>query len=205
MIKAVIFDIGAVLIDFEWKRFLCRLFGEKTAEAVFDATWGTEAWHELDRDALPRSEIMRMFTDNAPEYAAEITEAMTRVGECAVMHSYAIPWVQELKAQGLQVYFLSNYFPYLIWKKPEALAFIEYMDGGVFSWQEKITKPEPEIFRTLLTRYGLQAEECVFIDDSQVNVDAANALGLHAFRFVSYDDTKPAITQFLADRTKYFA
>ena len=205
MIKAVIFDIGAVLIDFEWKRFLCRLFGEKTAEAVFDATWGTEAWHELDRDALPRSEIMRMFTDTAPEYAAEITEAMTRVGECAVMHSYAIPWVQELKAQGLQVYFLSNYFPYLIWKKPEALAFIEYMDGGVFSWQEKITKPEPEIFRTLLTRYGLQAKECVFIDDSQVNVDAANALGLHAFRFVSYDDTKPAITQFLADRTKYFA
>ena len=202
MTKAVIFDIGAVLIEFEWKQFLCRLFGEETAGIVFDATWGTAAWHELDRDALPRSEIMRMFTDNAPEYAAEITEAMTRVGECAVMHDYAIPWVQELKAQGLQVYFLSNYFPYLIWKKPEALAFIDYMDGGVFSWQEKITKPAPEIFRTLLTRYGLQAGECVFIDDSQVNVDAANALGLHAFRFVSYADTKPEIMRFLAEYTK---
>ena len=81
MIKAVIFDIGAVLIQFDWRGFLHRLFGEKTGDAVFDATWGTEAWTQLDRDALPLGEITRLFTDNAPEYAAEIMEALRRVNE----------------------------------------------------------------------------------------------------------------------------
>ena len=202
MIKAVIFDIGAVLIEFDWMGFLRRSYGSEAAEAVYRATWGTEAWHELDRDALPRSTVLRMFTDNAPEYAAEITDALSRVGECAVMQPYAVPWVQELKQQGLRVCFLSNYFPYLIWKNPEALAFIRYMDGGVFSWQEKITKPDPAIYRLLLDRFDLQAGECVFVDDSQINVDAANALGLHAFRFTSYETSKPEIMRYLAEHTK---
>lgn len=199
--KAVIFDIGAVLIQFEWEAFLHRLFDADTAQAVCRATWGTEAWRELDRDALPRAEILRMFAANAPEYAAQITEAMTRVWECPVQQPYAVPWVQELKSAGYRVYFLSNYFPYLIWKCPQVLSFIEHMDGGVFSWQEKITKPDPAIFQTLLTRYDLAAEECVFIDDSAVNVDAANALGFHAFRFESYEKQYPEIMAYLDARS----
>lgn len=196
--KAVIFDIGAVLIEFEWKAFLHRLFDAETAEIVYRATWGTEAWRELDRDALPRAELLRMFTENAPDYAAQITEAMARVWECPVQQPYAVPWIQELKSAGYRVYFLSNYFPYLIWKCPQALSFIEEMDGGVFSWQEKRTKPDPAIFRTLLDRYDLRAEDCVFIDDSAVNVEAANALGFHAVRFESYEKQYPEIMAFLS-------
>lgn len=196
--KAVIFDIGAVLIRFEWAEFLRKMFDAETAQIVYDATWGTTAWQELDRDALPRAEILRMFIANAPEYAAQITEAMARVGECPAQQPYAVPWVQELKAAGYQVYFLSNYFPYLIWKCPQVLSFIQYMDGGVFSWQEKRTKPDPVIFRTLLDRYGLKAEDCVFIDDSAVNVAAADALGFHAFRFASYAQQYPEIMAFLS-------
>ena len=202
MMKAVIFDIGAVLIRFEWRDFLHRLFGEKTGDAVYDATWGTEAWRQLDSDALPRDEILRLFTGNAPEYAAEITEAMHRVDECAEKQPYAIPWVDELKQMGLQVYYLSNYFPYLLWKKPQVLDFIPHMDGGVFSWQEKITKPDPEIFRRLLNRYGLAAEECVFVDDSPVNTAAAAALGMQAFQFVSYEEQHSEIMRFLSEHTK---
>ncbi len=201
MIKAVIFDIGAVLIEFDWNGFLHRIFDPETAARVYDATWNTEAWRELDTDALPCDTIMQMFTQNAPEYAAQITEAMTRVGECAVMQPYAVPWIQKLREKGYQVYFLSNYFPYLIWKCPQALDFIRYMDGGVFSWQEKITKPDSEIFRRLFRRYGIQPEQAVFLDDSAVNIAAAKQLGLHAFQFVSYEKQYPAVMKFLAEQT----
>lgn len=202
MIKAVVFDIGAVLIRFEWRDFLHRLFGAETGDAVYDATWGTEAWRQLDRDVLPQREVLQLFTDNAPEYAAEITEAMRRVHECAEKQPYAVQWVEALKQMGLQVYFLSNYFPYLIWKNPQVLDFIPHMDGGLFSWQEKITKPDPEIFRRLLQRYGLRAEECVFVDDSPVNTAAAAALGMQAFQFVSYAEQYPDIMRFLSEHTK---
>ena len=147
MIKAVIFDIGAVLVEFDWNGFLHRIYDAQTADAVFAATWGTEAWHELDRDALPRETVLGMFTANAPEYAAEIRAALARTNECAKLFPYTPGWIRSLKAQGLSVYFLSNYYPYLVWKNPEVLRFIDDMDGGVFSWQEKITKPDPEIYR----------------------------------------------------------
>ena len=202
MIKAVIFDIGAVLVEFDWNGFLHRIYDAQTADAVFAATWGTEAWHELDRDALPRETVLGMFTANAPEYAAEIRTALARTNECAKLFPYTPGWIRSLKAQGLSVYFLSNYYPYLVWKNPEVLRFIDDMDGGVFSWQEKITKPDPEIYRRLLRKYDLRAEECVFIDDSQANIDAANALGLHGFRFVSYAEQYPQIMNYLAEHTK---
>lgn len=201
LIKAVIFDIGAVLVEFDWNGFLHRLYDAKTADAVFAATWGTEAWRELDRDALPRETVLGMFTANAPEYAAEICTALARTNECAKLFPYTLGWIRSLKAQGLSVYFLSNYYPYLVWKNPEVLRFIDDMDGGVFSWQEKITKPDPEIYRRLLRKYDLRAEECVFIDDSQANIDAANALGLRGFRFTSYAEQYPQITEYLAEHT----
>lgn len=201
MIKSVIFDIGAVLVEFDWNGFLHRIYDAQTADAVFAATWGTEAWHELDRDALPRETVLGMFTANAREYAAEIRAALARTNECAKLFPYTPGWIRSLKAQGLSVYFLSNYYPYLVWKNPEVLRFIDDMDGGVFSWQEKITKPDPEIYRRLLRKYDLRAEECVFIDDSQANIDAANALGLHGFRFISYAEQYPQIMNYLAEHT----
>ena len=201
MIKSVIFDIGAVLVEFDWNGFLHRIYDAQTADAVFAATWGTEAWYELDRDALPRETVLGMFTANAPEYAAEIRTALARTNECAKLFPYTPGWIRSLKAQGLSVYFLSNYYPYLVWKNPEVLRFIDDMDGGVFSWQEKITKPDPEIYRRLLRKYDLRAEECVFIDDSQANIDAANALGLHGFRFISYAEQYPQIMNYLAEHT----
>lgn len=202
MIKAVIFDIGAVLIEFDFMGYLRGMYDEQTAQIVFDAMWGTEAWHELDRGAYPLEQVLQMFTDNAPAYAAQIRQAFFRVGECPRRQPYAIPWVDALKAKGYQVCFLSNYFPYLIEKCPQVLDFIPHMDGGVFSYQEKITKPAAEIYQRLMQRYGLQPEECVFIDDSQINVDAANALGIHAFRFESYEKQYSEIMAFLAEQTK---
>ena len=49
MIRNVIFDVGNVLIEFDWQKFLRNLFDEETAKAVSPAMWGTAAWDEMDR------------------------------------------------------------------------------------------------------------------------------------------------------------
>ena len=61
--------------------------------------------------------------------------------------------------------------------------FLPYMDGGILSFQDKLLKPMPEIYHLILDRYHLKAEECVFLDDMQMNVEAAKRLGIHGICF----------------------
>ncbi len=62
-----------------------------------------------------------------------------------------------------------------------------YMDGGVVSFRAGMTKPDPQVFRYFLDQYGLQAESCVFIDDTEKNVTAAGKLGFKGIVFREYD------------------
>lgn len=202
MIRNVIFDIGRVMIEFNWEEFLCGMFDPATAKIVSDATWGTAAWDELDRNVLPMEDVIALLIANAPDYEMQIREAMRQLGDCAKMMPYAISWVEELKALGCHVYYLSNYFPYLMQARPDVLEFTKHMDGGVFSWQEQLIKPDPAIYRRLLERYDLKPEECLFIDDNPKNVKAAEALGIHAVQFVSYEEQHPAVMEMLAKQTK---
>ena len=85
MIKNIIFDIGRVLIEFEWHDYVRRLFGEETAEKVTAAMWGTGYWKQLDIALLTDDEILELFYSAGPEYKKEIREAFDRVGECVVI------------------------------------------------------------------------------------------------------------------------
>jgi len=61
------------------------------------------------------------------------------------------------------------------------------MDGRVISSEERIIKPELEIYHILCDRYSLKIEECLFTDDKQINVDGALAAGMEAVLFVNAD------------------
>ena len=65
----------------------------------------------------------------------------------------------------------------------------------VMSGEELIAKPDLRIYQILLDRYGLKADECVFIDDRQSNIDAAQAIGIHGITFKSCEQTKQAFHQ----------
>jgi putative hydrolase of the HAD superfamily len=141
--------------------------------------------------------VLRLFTENAPEYADAIREALMRLGEAPTRQPYAIPWIESLKARGLCVYYLSNYFEFLMQEAPQVLDFIPHTAGGVFSCQEKLLKPDPAIYRVLCERYGLEPSECVFIDDTQINIDAAIAFGMRGIRFESYAQASAALDAML--------
>ena len=68
---------------------------------------------------------------------------------------YAIPWIKELKAKGYQVLVLSNFSSKVARENPDALEFLEYVDGGILSYQDGVIKPDPAIYRLLLDRYSL--------------------------------------------------
>ena len=190
MVKNIILDIGRVLIGFEWKEYIRKLFDEETGQRVTDAIWKDGRWYELDRGVLDEEEILESFYHEEPALRQEIKETFDRVGECLFRCDYAIPWIEGLKAQGFNVYYLSNYSEHLMRVNPGVLDFLPHMDGGVFSCYVKRIKPDPAIYQCLLEKYGLCAEECLFIDDREENIDAAREMGMQAVRFENYEQAR---------------
>ncbi len=93
----------------------------------------------------------------------------------------------ELKHRGVPLFGLTNWsaetFPYA----RQRFVFLQWFDGIVVSGEEGVMKPNPEIFRRLLDRYVLQAQDALFIDDSLPNVHAAMTLDIEAHHFRSAD------------------
>ncbi len=201
-ITTVVFDVGNVLIRYDGRDFLKRLFDEKTAAIVGDAMFGGKLWDELDRGVLPLKEIVGGFIERAPQYEAEIREAFERAGECIHKADYAIPWIKEVKQAGFGAYYLSNYSEHMLDRSTHALDFVPILFGGIFSCRVKMAKPEPDIYRCFLETYGKKPEECLFIDDLEANVRAAEAVGMHGWVFHGYEKDHDAIMKYLKENGK---
>lgn len=179
----IVFDIGGVLTDFDWDAFVHSMYDEKTAHVITEVMWHNPDWAEFDKANLSDEQILQMFIKRAPDYAQQIRKVFSRLGDCQQKKESTIPLIQKLKADGHKVYYLSNYFEYLMHVAPTALDFLPLMDGGIFSCYEHVIKPNAKIFRILCDRYALQPSECVFIDDSIKNIKGAEAFGMQTIHY----------------------
>ncbi len=184
MIRNVIFDIGNVLTDFRWNEFLQdKGFDEAMIQRIAKASVLSPFWAEFDRGEWDTDKLLREFAKLDPEIEDELYRAFGDIREMVTKRDYAIPWIKELKSKGYGVYYLSNYSYKAYVDCIDALDFIPFMDGGILSFQDRVIKPDAEIYRLLLSRYGLKAEECVFLDDTPANVEAAEKLGFAGIVF----------------------
>ncbi len=184
MITTIIFDIGNVLAAFSWREHY-KSFGydEEMVERLARATVMNPLWNETDRGVIPREELMRRFAESDPEIAEDIRRVLSDVRTLVTRLDYAVPWVKALKERGYRVLYLSNFSEKAEKDCAEALDFIPYMDGGILSYRDRVIKPMPDIYELLIDRYALTPEECVFLDDTQANLDAARAFGFHTILF----------------------
>ena len=187
MIKTIALDIGDVLVEYQWDELMASKFDQETADIVADAIWFHGDWEELDRGVLPLDELLTSMISHAPSYKEEITWAFTHVASCVAMRPYAIEWINALKKKGYRVLYLSNYSEYIMEGNREALRFLPYLDGGIFSYDVKAIKPEREIYEIFCRTLNVKANECIFIDDKEENVLAAKAFGLHAIQYKNFE------------------
>lgn len=186
MIKNIIFDIGNVLTDFRWRDFLRdKGFDDAMIGRIAKASVENPLWKEFDRGELAGEELMQAFINADPEIEDELHKAYDNIHGMVTIRDYAIPWVQELKAKGYKVWYLSNFSEKTEIECADSIAFIPYMDGGILSWKDKLIKPDPKIYQLMLERFKLTADECVFIDDLPENVQGAVNEGIHGIVFES--------------------
>ena len=199
MIRNMVFDIGNVLMDFRWKEYIRSLFGEDETliQTINQGIWHNGCWAAMDKGEMDGAATLRSAVAFAPQYEKEIKLTLDRVALAFHKFGYAVPWLKELKRMGLNVYYLSNYSAFSIAANPDVLNFIPYMDGGVFSFEVKAVKPDPEIYRCLCDKYDLKPEECLFTDDVPANVKGAQACGFQGIVFEGYEKTYPVIMKAL--------
>ena len=183
-IKNIIFDIGNVLVDFSWKKHYedCG-FDEQMVERLAKATVHSSDWNEYDRGVLTDEQIIDSFVENDPEIEVQIRKTQEDFSGIIIHRETSVPWIQALKEQGYQVLVLSNFSHKALTQCRDEMTILDYVDGGILSYRESLIKPDPAIYQLLMERYDLKPEECIFIDDTPLNVEAARKLGIHGIDF----------------------
>ena len=184
MIRNIVFDIGGVLADFRIKEFLMEKgFDGPMIKRILKASVMSPYWGRFERGEITEEEALQGFASSDPEIAEHLRKAFSSIEGMLTIRDYAIPLVKALKESGLGVYYLSNYSKKAYDECAGSLEFMPYMDGGLVSFLAGKTKPDPEMYRMFLERYLLQADECVFVDDTEENVKAAKAIGFTGIEF----------------------
>ncbi len=199
MIKNIIFDIGNVLGKFRWDELLeeLQITGE-TFEQVANATVrNSKWWNEFDRSELSDEEIIAGCVACAPNYEKEIRLLFENCATFVREYSYSKDWIVKLKERGYKVYLLSNYARTAFEGIKNNFQFYPIVDGEVISYQINIVKPDVRIYETLLEKYSLKAEECVFLDDREENIEAAKKLGFHGIVFTSKEEAEVALEKII--------
>ena len=192
----VVFDIGGVLIDWNPRYLYRKLFAEDTTamEEFLDSVC-TPDWN-LQQDAgRPWKEAIDDLSARYPEKAELIAAYDLNWDE---MVSGPIPGTAdllwELKRRGTPVYCITNFSVDKLNRARERFEELNAFDGIVISGEVRLLKPDAAIYRRLLDQHDLRAEDTLFIDDVEHNVEGARAVGMHAVRFVDADTLRNDLT-----------
>jgi 2-haloacid dehalogenase len=189
---AVVFDVGNVLYGWDPDSFLVRQIADDDARLRFIEDVGLWDWHDTLDGGRAFREASDELSGKFPEYAHLISAWGDRFGETIgdpVPGVHRI--VHELDARAVPLFAITN-FSADFWPPfhEKEHAFFRRFRAIVVSGQEKMLKPDPAIYFLALGRFGLNPEEALFIDDREINVDGARAVGMHAHLFTTAEDLR---------------
>lgn len=182
---AVVFDIGNVLYDWDPRVLYRRLIPDDEALDVFLRDVCTREWHFQHDAGRPFAETSAELSAQYPEHAHLIAHWGPRFSEQIPGPVAGMPeLVEELDAAGVPLFAITNFSDefFAPFRAQEAAMFDRFRDI-VVSGTERLVKPHAPIYRLALSRFGLAADEALFVDDRQDNVDGAAAVGMQAVRF----------------------
>ena len=177
------------MAPFRFKEYLAEKgFDKDMIKRIIKASAMTPFWTEFEKGRLSYDEAMNGFISVDPDIADELHKAYDSCAGIMGKYDYTEGWIKSLKDAGYRLYCITNFTPAGYEQCYDCISFVEKFDGCVFSFREGVVKPDPQIYRILLERYDLQAEECVFIDDTEENVRGAEKLGFKGIVFAGYED-----------------
>lgn len=181
----IVFDIGNVLLRWDPRNLYRKLFADGSQmewflENVCDGHWN-EAQDKGRRWADAVAERIGVFPQWEPEIRA-YDERWTETLGGEISENVAV--LRKLKDAGVPTFAITNFSGEKFAVAKSHHNFFKLFDGIVVSGHEGLIKPDPRIFQLFLKRYGYLAEDCVFIDDNEQNVEAARKIGMQVIHYV---------------------
>ena len=189
MIKNIIFDLGNVLINYDPHDFINKNVKEENREKFFQEIFQSKEWQDLDRGTLEYDEAVKIFSKRLPEERENIKKLFDNdIQDVLFVDKTNIKYLSTLKNKDYKLYILSNFHKNSFRKISEIHNFKSIFDGGVISYECHLLKPESNIYKAIIDKYGLIPEETVFIDDSLPNVQAAIKFNIHGIHLKNIKD-----------------
>lgn len=195
-IRAIVFDFGGVLVDWNpWYLYRDYFQDESAMHAFLNEIEFADWNHEQDR-GRPFAEAVVIHSEKYPQHANLIRVYDERWQDSIGGEiSATVEILQALKRRGYPLYGLSNWSAEKFVLVRERFPFFDLFDTIVLSGEVKLAKPDPRIFDLLLAQTHSRAEECLFIDDAEKNIKAAQALGWQTIHFVSPEQLAKELEQ----------
>lgn len=201
MIKNIIFDLGNVIINYNQKKIINN-FTEKEEEIkyIYDEIFHAPEWTLMDLGDITNDEAIEIINKrNEFKYEKLTQEFLHEWHKKQPINRDIVEIAKILKNNGYNLFVLSNMAnqTYEYFKNDE---FFSLCTGIVISAHEHVKKPDEKVYRLLLDRYNLNAEECLFIDDddSGKNYETANKIGIKGRRIMpnQAEDVKKLLLEF---------
>ena len=181
----VVFDVGNVLLRWDPRFLYRRIFDDEERMEWFLSNVCTSSWNiEQDR-GRDWDEAVALLIERHPEHERPIRAFHERWHETVsgpIEENVAV--LQGLREAGVPTYCITNFSGAKFREAQQRYPFLASFDGAIVSGDERVLKPDLAIYRLLLNRYGLVAEECLFVDDSAANVEGARSVGMQAIHYV---------------------
>ncbi|MDZ7671782.1 MAG: HAD family phosphatase [Halanaerobiales bacterium] len=198
MIKNVVFDLGNVLLEFTPEKIVDDyVLKESKKEAIYDNIFNSKEWIMLDKGTISQKQATRRFVDRQPNNKNEIIKIMDNWISYLKPINKNISVLKDLANKEINLYILSNFHEKAFLEVKQKYDFFDLFDGKVVSFQVNIIKPEDKIYKTLISKYQINPQNTLFIDDSFNNIKAANKLQFKTIHFNYGIDLESEVSRFL--------
>ena len=182
-IQNIIFDFGGVLIDWNPIYLYSNVFETEEEMNYFLENICRYDWNVLQDAGRPVLEATLLLQKKHPEFSKQISYYYGRGEEMlGGTIDENVKLIKPLKKR-YKLYGLTNWSAETLPIAMEKYSFFKDLDGIVVSGDEKIVKPDPKIYEILLSRYNLDAESSLFIDDNADNIETAKKMGFKTVHF----------------------
>ncbi len=184
MIKNVVLDMGNVLLDFRPEYVMDQFCSsEEEKDVIRRELFEGPEWPLGDRGDIKDKDRYDLVKVRVPEkYHEALKNCALHWDICMDPLEGAKEFCEKVKEKGYKIFVLSNASDLFYVYFPKFLP-LDFFDGVFVSSDYLMLKPDVEIYKTFLDKYGLKGEECLFIDDRQDNIEGAGKAGLNTFRF----------------------
>jgi len=198
MINTIIFDLGAVLIDWNPDYLYRKIFTDEAEMRHFLANVCTPHWNEEQDGGRTLQEGTELLVSQFPEHEENIRAFYGRWEEMlGGVFEGTVEIFKKLKESGkYKIYALTNWSAETFVIAKAKYDFLGWFDGIVVSGEEKTRKPFLEFYQILLDRYNVKPEEALFIDDNYRNIAAAEKLGINCIHFTSSEQLEAELPKF---------